>query len=257
MAKRSNPEEEYLEDYDADSDDEKPKKKSKKKKGVGKIIAWIVAFIVVLAILIFIRYKFGATDTADQTATDEQSPATEVDEQEVTTSEKDAAELDREYQEAGVYVPPKDVGDQVVPKEEMGHVEPVVDVTDVPQLFSNMACNYDYDAGIFYISLRIYNTLTEDIKISPRGVEKGYNTYFNIKGMVDRDPGCGTELLLPGEWTDCKKIGFEDPRYMNLPGINRISVQVPVDTQIGTEALLIECPAAPEGETLPVVENNW
>jgi hypothetical protein len=253
MAKKRNSEEDYLEDYDEDSEEDKPKKKSKKRKGKGKIIAWIIAFIVVLAILIFVRYKYGASDATTDTAAEEEVPAIDVEEQEVTNPAKTAEELAREYEEAGIYVPPRDLGDQVVPKEDMGAVEPVVDVSGTPQMFSNLQCNYDYDAGYFYISLRIYNTLTEDIKISPRGVEKGYNTYFNIKGMVDRDPGCGTELLLPGEWTDCRRIGFEDPRYMNLPGINRISVQAPVDT----EALLINCSDVPEGETLPVVENNW
>ncbi|NQU78137.1 hypothetical protein HQ545_00025 [Candidatus Woesearchaeota archaeon] len=83
--------------------------------------------------------------------------------------------------------------------------------------------------------------LDEDIKISPRGVYKGYNTYFMIRGIVDTDPGCDTELLNPGEYTECTRIGFDTSTYSNVEGINRVSVQVPGKT----EALLVECPEAP------------
>lgn len=240
MAKKrkKSSEDEYLEDYDEDFEEVKPKKKAskkKKKKGnAGRVIAWIVAFAIVLAILLFIRYKYAMP--IDETAGEDELPPP------VEYEERIVNDDGREYDEAGIYVPPKELGDQVIEREDFEHVSDVVDVTPEPELFSNLECNYDYDMGVNYISLRVYNVLGEDIKISPRGVEKGYNTYFLVRGMVDMDPGCGTELLLPGEWTECNKIGLDQSRYGNSPGTNRISVQVPGKT----EALVLECPELPE-----------
>ena len=239
--KRKTSEDEYLEDYDDDFEEYTPKKKKKsgkKKKGnVGKVIAWIVAFIVVLAILLFIRYQYA--ESGDSMVEDDIPPPVEYEERTI-------AEPEQEEYEGVVYEAPKELGDQVIAREELPKVKEVVDVTAEPELFSNLECNYDYDVGVNYISLRVYNVLDEDFRISPRGVQKGYNTYFLVRGMVDADPGCGTELLVPGEWTTCTRIGLDQPRYSNSPGTNRISVQVPGKT----EALVIECP------DLPVVEEE-
>jgi hypothetical protein len=237
MAKKSKTsEDEYLEDYDEDFEEYTPKKKKggkKKKSNVGKIVAWIVAFIVVLAILLFIRYKYAVPVDGSE-GTDELPPPIEYEERTVTAPEEG-------YEEAGIYEPPKEIGEQVIEREELPKVKEVVDVTAEPELFSNLECNYDYDAGVNYISLRVYNVLEEDFRISPRGVQKGYNTYFLVRGMVDADPGCGTELLLPGEWTECSRIGLDQHINSNVPGTNRISVQVPGKT----EALIVECPEEP------------
>jgi hypothetical protein len=230
--KKPNPEDEWFED---DFEDEpKPKKKKKrKKKKTGKAVAWVIAFVVILAILLFIRFKYTApsdtTEAEDVTAPDD------------IIEERTVVEPEDELEESGTYEEPKYVGPDVVDKEDLPKVQEVIDTTVEPELFSNIACDYDYEDELLYISLRIYNVLEEDFKISPRGVSKGYNTYFLIRGVVDTDPGCDTELLKPGEYTECEKIGFDNARYGNVKGINRISVQVPGKT----EALLVECPEKP------------
>lgn len=234
--KKDNPEDDWFEDDFEEEEKPKKKKGRKKKKKVGKVVAWIVAFVAILAILLAIRFMYTAPEEEEELEV-ETPPPEEIEEVEVPEPEEED-----EYDEAGVYVPPKEAGPDVVDKEEMGNVQEVVDTTLEPELFSNIECNYDYDAELLYISLRIYNILDEDIRISPRGVQKGYNTYFLIRGVVDKDPGCGTELVRPGEWTECRRIGFDNLRYGNIPGINRISVQVPTKT----EALLVECPEFPE-----------
>jgi len=237
--KKTDTEDDWFED-DFEEEEPKPKKKKKggrrKKKNAGKVVAWIVAFVVILAILLFIRFKYTAP--AEEVEEEfELPPADEIEERYVTEPEEDEG-----YDEAGVYEAPKYAGPDVVEREEMGNVQEVVDTTAQPDLFSNIRCDYDYDSELLYISLRVYNILDEDILISPRGVQKGYNTYFLIRGIVDTDPGCGTEILPPGEYTECQRIGFDAPRYANIEGINRISVQVPGKT----EALLVECPEMPE-----------
>ncbi len=234
MAKKKDiSEDDWFED---DFEDEpKPKKKKKgKKKNTGKVIAWIVAFIVILAILLFIRFKYASP--AEEVKTEvELPPADIVEEQYIPEPEKTTED------EGSVYEAPKYAGPDVVEREDMENVYEVVDTTANPELFSNIRCDYDYDAELLYISLILYNVLDEEIRISPRGVQKGYNTYFLIRGIVDTDPGCGTELVHPGEYTECKRIGFENARYGNAEGINRISVQVPGKT----EALLVNCPEKP------------
>ncbi|MBW2964164.1 hypothetical protein KY363_01780 [Candidatus Woesearchaeota archaeon] len=240
MAKKKNvnAEDEWFEDEDMEAEESKPKKKAgKKKKRTGKAVAWVVAFVVILAILLFIRFKYAAPQ-ADTAAQEETAPEPEV----VTRVVPEPEETETADEDEGsVYQEPKYAGPDVVDKEDLPKVQDVIDTTAEPELFSNIKCDYDYTAELLYISLRIYNTLEEDIKISPRGVQKGYNTYFKIRGLVDIDPGCGTELLEPSEYTECTKIGFDNERYGNVEGINRISVQVPGKT----EALLVECPAKP------------
>ncbi|MBN1544768.1 hypothetical protein JW898_04900 [Candidatus Woesearchaeota archaeon] len=241
MVKKDSPEEDWFEDDDAEEKQPKKKKGGKKKKNTKKVVAWIVAFIVILAILLFIRFKYAAPE-AEEAPFEELPPPEEVEEVYLPEPEE-SDESDANYVESDTYHAPKEApGPAVVPKEDLPKVEEVIDTSVEPELFSNLNCDYDYDAKLLYMSLRIYNILDEDIKISPRGVMKGYNTYFLIRGVVDTDPGCGTELVQPGEWTECKRIGFDLERYATMPGINRISVQVPGRT----EALLVECPAYPE-----------
>jgi hypothetical protein len=252
MAKKDYDEDEdWFEDEldESEEDNEKPKKGKKQgKKKDRKVFLWIAAFVVILAILLLIRFKYAVPAQQDVAQQPEKEASTAEAEEESQEAEEEAEQetmsknKEREYEEAGVYEAPKHIGPDVVEKEDLPHVEEVVDTTTEPELFSNLECNYDYDSELLYISLRIYNVLGEDILISPRGISKGYNTYFLIRGVVDTDPGCGTELLQPGEWTECSKIGFDAPRFANVPGINRLSVQVPGKT----EALLIECPEAPE-----------
>ncbi|MBU2561343.1 MAG: hypothetical protein KKD17_03520 [Nanoarchaeota archaeon] len=238
--KKDSPEEDWFEDDEAEEKQPKKKKGGKKRgKNVKKIIAWIVAFIVILAILLVIRFKYAAPE-AEEAASEELPPPEEVENVYMPEPEKSA---ESEDVESDTYHAPKESpGPDVVPKEDLPKVEEVIDTTIEPELFSNLKCGYDYDAKLLYMGLRIYNVLDEDIRISPRGVMKGYNTYFLIRGVVDTDPGCGTELVQPGEWTECKRIGFDLERYATMPGINRISVQVPGKT----EALLVECPQYPE-----------
>jgi hypothetical protein len=234
MAKKDS--DEAFEDYDLD--EEKPKKsKGGKKKRKSKTLLWVAAFIVILAILLLIRFKYAAPSAEeDNTSTQEdEAPEEEVENQYVTAPETTSEQYEKE-------APVKDLGDQIVYKEDLPQVQSNIDTSEKPELFSNLKCEYDETSKLLYISLHVYNTLGEDIKISPRGVAKGYNTYFKIRGTVDDNPGCGTEILAPGEYTDCKRVGFDNARYSNTPGINRISVQVPGKT----EALLIECPQVPE-----------
>ncbi|HII71649.1 TPA: hypothetical protein HA265_02740 [Candidatus Woesearchaeota archaeon] len=269
MAKKKKNEEEVMEDEDWFDDDdeeweeEKPKKKAAgKKKERSTAWIWVVAFIVILAILLLVRYKYAAPSAEDVSGEDDKStlePEEETryvpeSERETasTTDEEEGYDSDYQYTEG-----PKDVGDAVVTDEEIQtgdykqasilgeptneDEEHARDISEEPQLFSNLDCDYDYDAGVLFISLRIYNVLDEDILISPKGVAKGYNTYFMTRGIVDRDPGCGTEVLHPGQYTECTRIGDDTLRYGNIPGTNRISVEVPKKT----EALIINCPEIP------------
>lgn len=229
--KRSSEDDWFEDDFDEDIKPKKSRRGRKNKNKAGKVIAWIVAFIVILAVLLFIRFKYAAPA---EELEDELQPIEEFEEE----YEYEEAVPEEEEAEPA----PKEIGPNVVAREEFEHVSEAVDTTTEPEIFSNVQCNFDNEAGLLYISLRVYNTLDEEIRISPRGVMKGYNTYFIIRGIVDQDPGCGTEVVQPGEWTECRKIGFDAPRYGNVPGINRISVQVPGKT----EALLIECPEMPE-----------
>jgi hypothetical protein len=242
---RKKDEDEWFED-DAEAEEKPKKKKGKKSKKSWKIAIWIAVFVVILAILLLIRFKY-ATPAPEEKAAEEIPPPAEVEEKYVP--EPDTTRYDGEEPDASTYDEPKYLGPDVVPKEDLPHVESNIDTSVEPELFSNIRCDYDATADILYMSLRVYNNIGEDIKISPRGVQKGYNTYFFIRGVVDTDPGCGTELLQPDEYTDCKRIGFDLQRYSAQPGINRISVQVPGKT----EALLVECPAVPEESAI----NQW
>ncbi len=254
-------EEDWFEDDDWDEEEEKPKKKkSRKKKEKSYAWVWVLAFIAILAILLLIRYKYSAapqTIEDNSNASETQPP---VEENTVYVPEGDNSDngnydnenYGREY-DGGV----KDLGPAVVTDEDIktgeykqktllgeptnSDEQHAIDITDKPQLFSNIDCQYDPESGIPYISLRIYNTLNKTILISPRGVAKGYNTYFMIRGIVDEDPGCDTEIVEPGQWTECKRIGFDGKKYANVAGINRISIEVPDKT----EALLVNCPEPP------------
>ncbi|MFH1064291.1 MAG: hypothetical protein V1729_04385 [Candidatus Woesearchaeota archaeon] len=234
MAKKKNgSDEDWFEDYDEEADGDQPKKKKvgKVKKKKSKALLWIAAFVVILALLLFIRFRYAAPAESEEVIEFELPPADIVEEQQVP--EPETARPADEYSDR-----PSKLGDSVVTREDVALLEGV-DTTVKPELFGNVECAIDEESGLRYISLRIYNTLDEDIRISPRGVAKEYNTYFMIRGIIDKDPGCGTELLEAGEWTTCNKIGFDAERYANMAGINRISVQVPGKT----EALLVNCPA--------------
>jgi hypothetical protein len=232
--KKTNAEDEWFEDDFEEEPKPKKKKGRRKKKKTGKAVAWVIAFIVILAILLFIRFKYTTPSDTD-TTDDEEAPEPEVIERVVPEPDDSDDDTGSTYEE------PKYAGPDVVDKEDLPKVSEVIDTTAEPVLFSNIQCDYDYTDELLYISLRVYNTLNKDMLISPRGVMKGYNTYFKIRGIVDTDPGCDTERLKPGEYTECDKIGFDTARYGNVEGINRISVQVPGKT----EALLVECPAKP------------
>jgi len=231
-------EDDWFDDDDFEEEPKPKKKKGRRKKKRGKAVAWVIAFIVILAILIFIRFRYTAP--ADTDTADDEAPEAEIVEKVVTEPEG----YDEE-DEGSVYEEPKYLGPDVVDKEDLPKIQDVIDTTADPELFSNIKCDYDYTDELLYISLRIYNTLDETMKISPRGVQKGYNTYFKIRGLVDLDPGCGTEILEPGEYTACTKVGFDNERYGNIEGTNRISVQVPGKT----EALLVDCPAKPSSSS--------
>ena len=222
-------------DDDWDEDDEKPeksKKKKSKKKSSSKTTKWIIAFIIILAILLFIRFK-QVPMTPD--VIQEVSNLTDATKTDAVESAKIDEGKTTDFSGSPDYVKPAELGGDVISEDEFDELISI-DVTGTPELFSNLECKKDSETGIRYISLRIYNTLKEDIKISPKGVAKGYNTFFKIRGLVDMDPGCGTELLRPGEYTECKTVGLTGS-YSNVDGVNRLSVTVPGKT----EALLVEC----------------
>ncbi len=119
------------------------------------------------------------------------------------------------------------------------------DLSAEPERFSNFDCKKDEETGIRYISIKVTNTNSDEhFMISPKGVAKGYNTYFMVRGMVDKDPGCAVEDLAPGESTVCDKIGLDDERYGNPEGTNRITIQSPDnDGKYVSEAVVVNCPA--------------
>ncbi|MBW2971919.1 hypothetical protein KY359_02685 [Candidatus Woesearchaeota archaeon] len=119
------------------------------------------------------------------------------------------------------------------------------DYTAEPMRFSNFDCVKDEETGIRYITLKVTNTNADrPFMISPKGVSKGYDTYFLIRSLVDMDPGCQTEELAAGESTVCLKIGLDDERYGNPEGTNRLTIQSPDnDGKKLTEAVVVNCPA--------------
>ena len=197
----------------------------KEKKSTTK---WIVLFVVVLAILFFLKARLAAPPVEDFTPVELPEP------------EPEAAPEPEPEPEPEVVEVPKEAGRAILEKEELGDDDLAADVTAEPELFSNLECEIEEETGIRYISLRIYNTLDEDLTISPVGVAKGYNTFFMVNGLVDMDPGCDSEVAEPGEYVTCSKLGQDSERFGNVgesKGINRISVQAPIKT----EALLVTC----------------
>ena len=78
--------------------------------------------------------------------------------------------------------------------------------------------------------------------ISSKGIAKGYNTYFMMRGMVDENPGCDVEELAPGEFTGCSKICKDLMRYGNVAGTNRLTIESPGnDGKKVTEAVVVNC----------------
>ncbi|MBN1544020.1 hypothetical protein JW898_01005 [Candidatus Woesearchaeota archaeon] len=118
------------------------------------------------------------------------------------------------------------------------------DYTTEPVRFSNFDCVKDETTGIRYITIKVTNTNADrSLMISPKGVAKGYDTYFLIRGLVDMDPGCQVEELLAGESTVCLNIGLDDERYGNPAGTNRLTIQSPDnDGRKLTEAVVVNCP---------------
>lgn len=233
MAKKD--EEDMVEEYN-DEEEEKPKKKAKKRRK-SRTWIWIVAFVVILAILLFIRYKYSSPAAVkDNTPPVETAPPDEVVEQTVPEPDQ-ATKASQPSSTEPVYEGPKQLGDQVVPREDRTNVMEVTSVTPNPDMLSNIQCYYDSDNKQFFMSLRVYNTLDTDMKIAPHGVAPGYNTYFKVRGVVVLDPQCDTEVLAPGEYTTCKKIGFSNPAYTLINGLNKVSIQGPGKNEV----LLVKC----------------
>ena len=117
------------------------------------------------------------------------------------------------------------------------------DYTTEPVRFSNFDCVKDETTGLRYISIKVTNTNADkSFMISPKGVAKGYDTYFLVRGMVDMDPGCQVEELAAGESTVCNKIGLDQERYGNTEGTNRLTIQSPNnDGAKLTEAVVVNC----------------
>jgi hypothetical protein len=118
------------------------------------------------------------------------------------------------------------------------------DYTGEPVRFSNFECTKDETTGVRYISVKLTNTNTAgSFMISAKGIAKGYNTYFMMRGMVDENPGCEVEELAPGESVVCSKIGKDDMRYGNVAGTNRLTIESPGnDGKKVTEAVVVNCP---------------
>lgn len=217
----------------APKDDKNKKNKEKKTKpslsSHVQILLWVVAIIFIIALLLFIRSR---EPTPDATIHPDENISKKKFLEPVAPI-KDESDF---YTTTESHEEERKVGIDVVDKDELANPAGV-DVTSHPELFSNIECLNDTESGLFYINLRIYNDLEDAMRISNIGVSKGYNTYFLIRGIVDKDPGCSKEILEPGDMTVCDKIGFDDARFALKSGLNRISVQVPGKT----EALLVEC----------------
>ncbi|MBW2967565.1 hypothetical protein KY362_03700 [Candidatus Woesearchaeota archaeon] len=117
------------------------------------------------------------------------------------------------------------------------------DLTASPERFSNFECRKN-EEGIRYISVKVTNTNADrPLLISPKGVAKGYDTYFLVRGLVDMDPGCAVEELGAGESTVCTKIGPDTEKYGNPAGINKLNIQSPDnDGKKYTESVVVNCP---------------
>ena len=263
--KQSKKEEDFDEDFDdeeleEDIEEEKPKKEKKKKEGT--TIKWVIGFVILLLILFYIRHNSldAGTEIEEPATTDEQATAEEssdllekTDDTQLTPTEKEDGKITadteqptgkvddelKETTENAVNEESVSVADETnEEKEFLSEEELAIDVSNTPQLLSDVKCEKDEENGNSYISLKLTNVGEENFMISHKGVSKNYNTYFSIRSLVDNNPGCNQEELTPGESTTCTKIGLDTAPFVNVKGINRLSIQAPGQT----EALLIECP---------------
>lgn len=189
--------------------------------------------------------------------TPEQAAATEAAAEEAAKAEAEAAAAEEAQI---VEIPETEMGPGVVTDEDIqsgdyiqhsllgepqnADAEHARDLTEDPERFSNFDCVMDEESGVRYISIKVTNTNEEQsFMISPMGVAKGYNTYFMVRGMVDKDPGCAVEELAAGESTVCDKIGLDDERYGNPAGTNRLTIQSPDNNgKMVPEAVVVNCP---------------
>ena len=176
---------------------------------------------------------------AEEAAAQEAAAAAEAEEiVEIPETEMGPGLVTDDDIESGDYVQHSLLGDPTNEDSEMAR-----DFTAEPVRFSNFDCQMDEESGLRYISVKVTNTNADHtFMISPKGVAKGYNTYFMIRGLVDKDPGCATEELAPGASTVCDKIGMADERFGNPEGTNRLTIQSPDNNgKYISEAVVVNC----------------
>ena len=224
-------------------------------------------FLVILMVLLLALTIAGCKKEAtpqQQTPNQPAAPASSAEPAAPAAPSEPAAPAEGESatgEEGVVEVPETEMGPGVVTDEEIesgeytqhsllgepqnADPEHARDLTEEPERFSNFDCVKDEETGIRYITVKVTNTNADrSFMISPIGVAKGYDTYFMVRGLVDKDPGCAVEELAPGESTVCNKIGLDDERYGNPEGTNRITIQSPDnDGKIAAEAVIVNCPA--------------
>jgi len=215
------------------------------KKGSRNWLTWVVVLVVVVALFFLIRgcQKAPGAGTGTQPGQEAVAPSqptggegTQGGEQLPPTVTGEIVTEPQLQQGAG--------GDSVGFTGENKYSDNTlaVDVTEELVKISNVQCVKNSD-GLRMISAKLTNVNKERAyKISTTGVQKGFDTYFMVRGNVVYNPGCGSNELAPGQATMCTTIGQTNPSYANTEGTNRVSVQVPNDDGLSrSDVFLVNC----------------
>lgn len=205
----------------------KPKSAPAKEKSNG--MTWLVV-IVVIALLFFLIRGCSGTEEMVEPVVDDTPVVEEEDAGLPETTPGEALTADDVAQ--GAAKSNSGYAGEVVYKDNSLAID-----TNELERVSNVACSQKM------ISIKLTNVNDEkSYMISNNGVQKGFDTYFQVRGIVVKNPGCDAEELAPGESTMCTSIGQPSGSYMNIEGTNRLSVVTPNDEGLSrTEAVLVNC----------------
>ncbi|RME77783.1 hypothetical protein D6774_03270 [Candidatus Woesearchaeota archaeon] len=212
----------------------KPKVSAAPAKEKGNWLTWVVVIVVVALFVFLIRSCSGGA--GEEVAPNEQVEAPAVEETQQEPSTEPGSVLTQDDIQQGAAKKSGLTGEVQYKDESLA-----IDASGNLERVSNVACSQNAN-GERMISLTLTNVNSErPYKISNNGVQKGFDTYFLVRGIVVKNPGCEDTELAPGESTTCSTIGGTGS-YANIEGTNRVAVQTPNDDGLSrTEAFLVNC----------------
>lgn len=217
-----------------------------RKKESNKFLIWAIVVVVIVVLIFLIRgvKQAEVEPEAEVEAPVVEAPVVEAPEVEEVEDEVPETAPGEDFVEEGDLESGDYAQQSLIGNPQYGEAALAKDLTPSPEKFSNFECALDDETGMRYISLKVTNTNSDvAFMISEAGIQKGYNTYFMIKSMVDDAPGCGVEELAPGEVTICDGVGLDNPRFTLTEGINRLTIQSPNDEgKTRAEAVIVDCP---------------